>query len=130
MKTLLRTLAIALCSTVSLIANAGDDATNGRKTLKVAIYPATNTMKMSVVVEKLVGRQLSVRLKSESGFVLHSEYIRKKDTLYFGKFNLEELEDGKYLIEIFDGETKIVKNIEIGTIKPQVVANERFITMN
>jgi len=130
MKTLLKTFVIALFSTVSFMANAGDESTNDKRTLKVAVYQTVNSLRMSVVVEKIIGRKASVILKSKSGFVLFAEYLRKKDKLYFGKLNLEELEDGKYLIEISDGETTIVKNVEIGTTKPEVVTNDRFITMN
>ena len=133
MKTLVKTFAIALLSAVSFISNATTDNNgnlNAQKTFAVGVYQTINTMKMNVMVEKLAGKRLSVILKSESGEVLHAEYIRKNDTAYRGKFDLQELEDGKYTFEISDGESKIVKNVQVGTVKPQPNTSDRFMSLN
>ncbi len=133
MKTLVKNFAIALFTTVSFFANANTDtneATNAKKTFAVGVYQTINTLKMNVMIEKLAGKNLTVHLKNEDGDVIHTEYIGKKQTAYHGKFDLKELEDGKYSFEISDGSTKIVKNVQVGTSKPAPSSSDRFISLN
>lgn len=133
MKTLVKTFAIALFTTVSFFATAktdANDATNTQTTFKVGVYQTLNTMKVNVMIEKLSGKNLTVFIKNADGEVLHTERIGKKQVTYHGKFNLEDLENGKYSFEICDGKNKIVKNVEVGRTKVNAPIADRFISLN
>ncbi|MDR6563182.1 MULTISPECIES: hypothetical protein [unclassified Arcicella] len=132
MKSIVKTFAIALCSVLSFFANATDknEATNTQKSFAVGMYQTINTLQMNILIEKLEGKNLSISLKNEKGEVLANEYVGKKGTTYRGKFDLSELEDGKYSFEITDGATKIVKTVNVGTVSPVPASADRFISMN
>jgi hypothetical protein len=133
MKTLVKTFAIAVLSVMSFVSNASDNnepTGSIKKPFAVGMYQTANTLQMNVLIEKTTSKDLYVSLKDEAGNVLHKERVGKKGTVYHGKFDLSELQDGKYSFEITDGDTKVVKNVNIGTTKPEPVTNERFISMN
>ncbi len=132
MKTLVKNFAIALFTTVSFFANAStdtNDASNAKKTFAVGVYQTINSLKMNVMVDKLVGKKITIQLKNEDGLVIHTQIIGKKETAFRGNYDLKELEDGKYSIEISDGKTKVVKNVQVETKKPIPSSSDRFISL-
>ncbi len=120
MKTLVKTIAIALFSVVSVATFANNEANNPTKTqnFKVGMYQTINTLRMNVLVEKVVGKKLTVTLKDAQGKVLSQEIIAKGSDSYFGKFDMSNLSDGKYTFEITDGTEKIVKQVNLETTTP------------
>ncbi len=120
MKTLVKTIAIALFSVLSVATFANNENNNPTKTqtFKVGMYQTTNTLRMNVLVEKVVGKKLTVVLKDADGKVLSQEIISKGSNSYFGKFDMSNLSDGKYTFEITDGTEKIVKQVNLETSTP------------
>ena len=128
MKTLITTLALALTvSTVSLTASAKDDkvkaAPKAPASYKVAVFPSASTPRLNVIVEKATGGPVEVRLKDAKGHVLHTSYLQKKDGKVWSKFDLSELEDGSYTVEVTNGADVTTKEITLST-KP--VATSRI----
>jgi hypothetical protein len=128
MKTLFKTLAIALVATgLTFNANAADDKTK-KSTFDVGMYRVNNTMTMKVMIEKAVGNNILVELKDSKGETVYSEIVNKKAAKYAKKWNLENLTDGKYSFVISNGAEKIVKEIDL-TTKTPVPANARTIAL-
>jgi hypothetical protein len=120
MKNLAKTFAIAALSAISLISNASNNgaAPTKSKTFEVGMYQSVNTLKMNVVIEKNTDSNLTVTLKNEKGDELYSEKINKNSKLYHGKFDMSNLEDGKYTFEFIKGGEKIVKEVNLATETP------------
>jgi hypothetical protein len=123
MKNLVKTFAIAVLSAVSLISNGADNNTapTKSKTFEVGMYQSVNTLKMNVMIEKTTDENLSVVLKDSKGDILISERVAKKDKSYHAKYDLSELEDGKYTFEFTKGDEKLVKEINLVTTKPNAI---------
>ncbi len=132
MKTFIKSFAIAVLSVMSFVASATtkNEPASNKKSFAVGMYRTINTMKMNLLIEKTAGKNLFISLKNEKGDVLHKERVSKNSQKYHGKFDLTELEDGTYSFEITDGDSKIVKNVNIGTKNPEPVSEDRFISLN
>ncbi|MDR6564483.1 MULTISPECIES: hypothetical protein [unclassified Arcicella] len=132
MKTFVKSFAIAVLSVMSFVASATNtnEPANTKKSFAVGMYQTINTMKMNVLIEKSTNKNLYISLKNEKGDVLHKEKVGKANEKYHGKFDLSELQDGKYSFEITDGESKIVKTVNIGTKTPEPTSQDRFISLN
>ncbi|PMD90394.1 hypothetical protein BWI97_23195 [Siphonobacter sp. BAB-5405] len=74
--------------------------------------------KVNFMLEKVAGKKLTVSLRNAKGDVLFSENISKNATGYARRFDMNELADGQYHIEVTDGETTLKKDISINTDKP------------
>jgi len=129
MKTLVKTFAIAALSAMTFIANAtntnatsvGAEPTKS-KTFEVGIYQSINTLKMNVMIEKEAGKDLLIVLKDKNGDVLATEKVNKNDKFYHGKFDLGNLDDGKYTFEITKGNEKVVKEVNLSTKTDRQIA--------
>lgn len=120
MKILVKNFAIAALSFMTFIANATDkivDPTKA-KTFEVGMFQSVNSMKMNVMIQKTTDKDLTIVLKDNKGEILISEHVRKNDSNYHGKYDLSELEDGKYTFEFTKGDEKLVKEVNLVTNKP------------
>ncbi len=104
MKTLITTLALALSlATVTVAANTDPIA----RPTKVARYETgiytTVTGKLHVSVDKQLGGTVDLLLKDASGNVLITRQIAKKDTQFRTRFDLSQLPDGTYELELTNG---------------------------
>lgn len=120
MKILVKTFAIAALSFMTFIAKATDknvDPTKA-KTFEVGMFQSVNSMKMNVMIQKTTDKDLTIVLKDNKGEILISEHVRKNDSNYHGKYDLSELEDGKYTFEFTKGDEKLVKEVNLVTNKP------------
>ena len=124
MKNLVKTLAIAALSAMTFISNAADTnaAPTKSKTFEVGIYQSVNTMKMNVMIEKSTDKDLTVVLKDKNGDILASERVSKNDKVYHAKFDMSNLEDGKYTFEFIKGNEKVTKEIELSTKTDRQIA--------
>ncbi len=126
MKTLAKTFAIAALSALSFISNAGDknaDPTKA-KTFDVGMYQSVNSLKMNVLIEKSTDKDLTVVLKDSKGEILVTDHVGKKDKSYHAKYDMSELEDGKYTFEFSKGNETIVKEVNLVTTKPTTVSRQ------
>ena len=120
MKNLVKTIAIAVLSAVSLSSNAnnGGAAPTKSKTFEVGMYQSVNTLKMNVMIEKSTDKNLSVVLKNEKGEILYNERVMKGTKMYHGKYDLSELADGKYTFEFTKGDEKVIKEVNLSSEVP------------
>jgi hypothetical protein len=129
MKTLLKTFAIAALSAMTFISNATDNvAPTKATTFEVGMFQSANTLKMNVMIEKTTDKDLTVVLKDSKGEILITERVAKKDKSYHAKYDLSELEDGKYTFEFTKGDEKLVKEVNLVTTKPAAI--NRQIALN
>jgi Domain of unknown function (DUF3244) len=130
MKTLVKTFAIAALSAITFISNAADTnsaapagvAPTKSKTFEVGIYQSVNTLKMNVMIEKSTDKDLTVVLKDKNGEVLASERVNKNEKTYHAKFDMSQLEDGKYTFEFTKGKEKVTKEVELTTKTDRQIA--------
>ena len=124
MKTLVKTLAIAALTAMTFISNATDTnaAPTKSKTFEVGIFQSINTMKMNVMIEKSTDKDLTVVLKDKNGEILASERVSKNDKVYHAKFDMSNLEDGKYTFEFTKGNERVTKEIELSTKTDRQIA--------
>lgn len=126
MKTLANTFAIAALSAISFISNAGDknaDPTKA-KSFEIGMYQSVNSMKMNVMVEKSTDKDLTVVLKDSRGEILVKDHVGKNEKNYHAKYDMSNLEDGKYTFEFSKGTEKIVKEINLTTTKPTSISRQ------
>ena len=123
MKNLVKTFAIAALTAMTFISNATDKNLEPTKatTFEVGMYQTTNTMKMNVMIEKTTDKDLIVILKDDKGEILIREHVGKNDKSYHAKYDLSELEDGKYTFEFTKGNEKLVKEVNLITTKPTTI---------
>lgn len=123
MKILVKTFAIAALSAMTFISNATDTnvAPMKAKTFEVGMFQSVNSLKINVMIEKTADKDLIVVLRNNKGDILIRERVAKKDKNYHGKYDLSELEDGKYTFEFTKGDEKIVKEVNLVTTKPTTI---------
>ena len=125
MKNLVKTFAIAAMSAITFISNATDKNTapaTSPKTFEVGIYQSINTLKMNVMIEKSTDNDLTVVLKDKNGEILASERVGKNDKSYHAKFDMSQLEDGKYTFEFTKGNEKVTKEVQLSTKTDRQIA--------
>ncbi len=134
MKNLVKTFAIAALTAMTFISNATDNAAPAgvaptkATTFEVGMFQSANSMKMNVMIEKTTDKDLIVVLKDNKGEILIRERVAKKDKSYHAKYDLSELEDGKYTFEFTKGDEKLVKEVNLVTTKPTAI--NRQIALN
>jgi hypothetical protein len=122
MKNLLIAATTVLMAIISsFFANASVSNTNPNKsrTFEIGMYQGINSLIINVMIEKVEDQQLFVILKDEKGKVLATEKIAKYKSNYHGRFDMTNLEDGKYTFEFTKGDEKIIKEIEVKSTKPE-----------
>ncbi|MBN8822814.1 MULTISPECIES: T9SS type A sorting domain-containing protein [unclassified Spirosoma] len=82
---------------------------------KVAIYPSAVPSKVNVMIEREPGKAMEISLLDSDGFTLATKYINKKEGNVHVKFDLSELNDGAYQIQIVSGSDKSVHAMSINT---------------
>ncbi len=133
MKTVIKTLVLALTlSSVSYVASAnpatGDKKTASPTSYKAAMFPSANKTTLNVLVEKEMGNRVEIRVKDAYGAVLHTEHLTKKEGKFWSKLNLSELANGTYRVEVTNGTETTAKDITISTVAP--AAASRTIALN
>jgi hypothetical protein len=129
MKNLVKTFAIAALTAMTFISNATDNVEPTKATtFEVGMFQSANTLKMNVMIEKTTDKDLTVVLKDSKGDILITERVAKKDKSYHAKYDLSELEDGKYTFEFTKGDEKLVKEVNLVTTKPTAI--NRQIALN
>jgi hypothetical protein len=126
MKILVKTFAMVALSAMTFIASATETkvAPIKSKTFEVGMFQSVNSLKMNVMIEKTADQNLLVVLKDSKGDILLRERVGKKDKSYHGKYDLSELEDGKYTFEFTKGDEKILKEVNLVTTKPTAMSRQ------
>lgn len=131
MKTLTKNLVFALTAAMISFStvSAGDiNRPTAPDTYKVGMYVSAKTTTLNVMVEKQAGSTVIIRLKDKNGHLLATHALKSNNERSRSKFNLSELTDGTYQVEITNGQDVTVKEIKLTTQKP--VVETRFIAIN
>ncbi len=132
MKTFATSLMIALSLGFVTFASADDNRSTANTTTagnyRTAIYTSVNTPStLRVNVEKQAGKALVINIKDEKNNILATQYLTKKSGTFSAKFDLSELEDGTYNVEIAGDNEVTSKSI---TLKTTNVAVQRSVSVN
>ena len=95
---------------------------------KVAVVPSAKPSKLNVYVERNPGQAMIVLLKAADGQVLAKQYISKKKGGFRFQFDLAELQDGAYSVEVSSGNDVTVYPVTLATQPAQ--AATRVLTLN
>ena len=123
MKNVKRMLVAALCGMMmSAPVEAGTPEKQMREcknndcgTFQVGMYRIQNTMNMNLILYKEAGEVVTVRLKNQKGEVMYQEVLGKKTRKYARPFNFSDTQDGRYTLEISNGEKVLRKDIKLST---------------
>ncbi|MBD2701841.1 hypothetical protein IC229_14410 [Spirosoma sp. BT702] len=123
MKTLIKSLALALTLGFVTVANTFADTNPGRRAEKVATFKTgiytTTSGKLSIALDKEKGGYVDILLKNAEGKVLYSQRMNKNESVYRTRLNLSELPDGAYQLEITNGVDTTRQTVTIATKNPQ-----------
>lgn len=122
MKALTNIFALAIAATFTAFSAAHAD--DNLKTAKAApaaynvgMYVSKNTSTVNVMVEKQAGGTVKVSIKDDSGKILATQSLNGKEERIWTKFNLSELSDGTYTVEVTNGKDVTVKEVKLATPK-------------
>lgn len=117
-------IALALLASATFTASAEDKETKKASTFGTGIYP-TKTGKINVMVDKINKDARTVLLiKNENGDVIYRETINKNEQKFGRSLNLDEMEAGKYRLEIISGDEIQSKTFQLSAQK-----TERMLTV-
>lgn len=117
-----------LASTATRIPTAPTKPTETTNSFKAAVFPSSTPTKLNVFVEREPGKPMTIRLKDEKGALLAEQPVNKKKGSFRIKFDLSDLEDGAYTVEIASGNDVTVHGVTLST-KP-VESATRTISLN
>lgn len=118
MKTITKTLALALTAAVlsfSTVSAKPIIRPTAPAAYKVGMYFSEKTTTLNVMVEKQSGNSVTIRVKNNEGQTLATQNVKGKGERYWSKFNLSELADGTYQVEITNGQDVTVKEVKLST---------------
>ncbi|CCH51476.1 hypothetical protein BN8_00403 [Fibrisoma limi BUZ 3] len=134
MKTVFKSLLVAFALTTAYTVDAKTTAPSiddvvVKKTeasYQVAIYPTANYDVLNVIVEKPATKVLQIRVVDNKGNELAAQSLNRKSGTYRVKFNLQQVTDGQYKVEVNDGQTTNTYPFTVSTKAPVV---ERTISL-
>jgi len=118
MKTVLTTLvcAFALSSTATFAADPTED--KKAKPLQIGVF-ATKESKIQMAVRKGTGDKAVITLRDANKKILHEEVMSKKSEKFDCRFDVSDLKDGEYVLEVQSGGQKIEKHVKLGSTAPK-----------
>ncbi|RRB00675.1 T9SS type A sorting domain-containing protein [Larkinella rosea] len=131
MKTLIASALIALtfAASTTFAADNKEEKAKTKATFQSAVYPMINTMKVNVNVSKETDSKVNVRLVNSEGRTLVTKKLGQGHEVTTLRFDLNQLEDGIYKVEISDGSNTEVKTVKLQTSTP-TVESYREVSMN
>ena len=126
MKTLVTTLvcALALSSTVAFASDPTED--KKAKPLQIGVF-TTKEAKIQMAVRKGAGEKAIITLRDAKQNVIHEEVMSKKSEKFDARFDVSNLSDGDYTLEVIAGKDKVQKQV---SIKSQKEATLRSVQLN
>ncbi|GAB3225112.1 hypothetical protein [Spirosoma arcticum] len=97
--------------------------------LTVGVYPTRQVDKFCLAVEKQPNTVASVQLMTSGGNVLYAASLPKKEARFRQIFDMNELQDGTYTIRIEQGDSVIVKSVQLRTTAPEPSQPTRSLTV-
>lgn len=111
---------LALAFLVSFASFAGDDSKpvdSKKAAVQTAVYPSASA-RLNVIVDNATDRSVTVRVLNEKGAMLAEQTIGKSKKPTISRFDLSQLTDGVYQVEISNGDSREVKQIKLQTSQP------------
>ncbi|HEV7348996.1 hypothetical protein [Telluribacter sp.] len=144
MKTVTKTLMIALCGVMmcGAVSANGTVPTNQTETggtteasakklpFQVGMYRVNNSLTMNVLVEKMLGDRVIVKLIDQKGTVLFEDVLGRKQQKYARKLNFSEIKDGNYSVVISNSEGQIVKDVRLSTFSLYEMPSRSLVAVN
>ena len=122
MKTLIASLLITLTVSFTSFAQSTGSSlspvTSGETQFSVV---SLNSGKIDVTVLKSDTKKLVVQLVDKNGLVLASQSIKKQVMVTRTRFDLKELPDGVYHVELKEGTTTQIKDIKLNTLDAETI---------
>ncbi|TDB63976.1 hypothetical protein [Arundinibacter roseus] len=124
MKNLKKMWAVALCGVLmngsvwaetTLKPTVQECKNNSCESFQVGMYRVKDSLSMKLLLEKQAGERVVVRLLNQSGETLHEEFLGKKMKKYARSFDFSQIKDGRYTLEISNGDERILKEIRLST---------------
>lgn len=127
MKTLVTTLvcALALSSSVAFASDPTED--KKAKPLQIGVF-TTKDSKIQMAVRKGAGERAVITLRDAKQNVIHEEVMSKKSEKFDARFDVSELAEGSYTLEVASGKDKIQKQVSIKSQKEE--ASTRSVQLN
>ncbi|GAB4025730.1 hypothetical protein [Spirosoma koreense] len=91
---------------------------------KAAVFPSALPSKLNVYVERTPGQTMIVSLKGSDGKVLAKQLINKKQGDFRFQFDLSELIDGNYSVELASGNDVAVYPVTLSTQPAKVSSRQ------
>jgi len=92
------------------------EVTVNTNSYKVAVFPSsTMVSKLNVIVERAPGQAMTILLKNAEGDVLGTQKINKKQGTFRFQFDLANLKDGDYTVEVISGNDVTVRPVTLTT---------------
>ncbi|WP_338874698.1 T9SS type A sorting domain-containing protein [Spirosoma sp. SC4-14] len=132
MKTIIKSFALALSfavltSVASVNAKPITKPASATASYKTGIYSSVDG-KLNIALDKTTGGAVDIRFKDANGRILFAEHIGKKEKTSRIRLNLDELQDGTYLVEITNGVDITTHDVTIST--QQQSAPDRVVALN
>jgi ribosomal protein S6 len=116
MNTIIKSIACALALTTSVVfAKPTEDKTSAARpeaTFESSAF-VTADASLRVAIKKNAPQKVFLTLKDANGDVLFAETVGKKEMTYAAKFNVKDLNDGVYQLEITSGKNRVVKELNL-----------------
>lgn len=125
MKKIFVSLMIVLTLGVSSVSFASNKLTSATKpesgdTFQAKVYVRSEIMKLDVFVEPAENANLIIRFLDSKGRTLATERVSNSKNASGVRFDVSDLKDGTYQVEITNGTAKQVEKVELETnFQPQ-----------
>lgn len=124
MKKILFSLAIVLAIGISSESFANHTFTSATQLkdsdpIRAQVRVRSESMKLDVFVEPAENDQVKISLLDAEGRTLATKRVRNSDSVGGIRFDVSDLKDGIYQVEITDGTTRQVEDVVLATFQPQ-----------
>lgn len=125
MKTFVKTLvcALALGSTAAFASDPTEE--KKAKPVQIGVF-TTKEAKIQMAVRKGQGERAVITLRDSKQNVLHEDVMSKKSEMYDARFDVSQLADGEYTLEVASGKEKIKKTVFIQSAKQEEVRSVKL----
>lgn len=105
-------------------------STNDSPTFGISLYQVQQSAMMQLSIDKQPGERVKVRLLTEDGKVLHSEWVGRSTQKYACRFDFEQIKDGAYTIEVANGSEVAHKVITLSTPETVQAPGRNLVAVN
>ena len=124
-------LLIALFGTAVCL-NAAAQSTVETATFKASVFPIPNSSTIRVLVSKEAGKKFYLTVRDGKNNLIHHDGLTKRATQHRFDLNLSELANGKYYIDLSDGNQPLVTKIIVKeqAVQAQPIVSNQIVCLN